>query len=140
MKKVTATAAVTAAAATSLLIRHCKAIDFSRHDCSTKYHSIYSRYVPWHKIADTTQHLRSVANQLLLCEQLTSLELQYVSPKLLLCHDMELAVPGTYDPNQPVIMIHHLQTNMQVITSKQRPRKLIIFGQSFHITALTTWD
>jgi len=44
---------------------------------------------------------------------------------------MELAVPGTYDPNQPVIKIHHLQTNMQVITSKQRPRKLSIFGETF---------
>jgi len=71
------------------------------------------------------------------CEQLTSLELQYVSPKLLLCHDMELAVPGTYDPNQPVIKIEHLQTNMQVITSKQRPRKLSIFGQSLHLAAVT---
>jgi len=74
---------------------------------------------------------------LIVCEQLTSLELQYVSPKLLLCHDMELAVPGTYDPNQPVIKIEHLQTNMQVITSKQRPRKLSIFGQSLRLSAVT---
>jgi len=49
---------------------------------------------------------------------------------------MELAVPGTYDPNQPVIKIQHLQTNMQVITSKQRPRKLSIFGQFRHIFAV----
>ncbi|CAM9121795.1 unnamed protein product, partial [Lampetra fluviatilis] len=33
---------------------------------------------------------------------MTSLELQYVSPKLLMCRDLELAVPGTYDPNQAV--------------------------------------
>ena len=52
---------------------------------------------------------------------------------------MELAVPGTYDPNQPVIKIEHLQTNMQVITSKQRPRKLSIFGQSLRLSAVTLW-
>jgi hypothetical protein len=61
--------------------------------------------------------------------QLTSLELQYVSPKLLMCRDMELAVPGTYDPNQPIIKISHIQSSLQVITSKQRPRKLSIFGK-----------
>lgn len=60
--------------------------------------------------------------------QLTSLELQYMSPKLLRCQDLELAVPGTYDPSQPVVCIHHVQTTLQVITSKQRPRKLSIYG------------
>jgi len=50
---------------------------------------------------------------------------------------MELAVPGTYDPNQPVIQIQHLQTNMQVITSKQRPRKLSIFGQLCYAVVAT---
>ena len=47
-------------------------------------------------------------------------------------------MPGTYDPNQPVIKIQHLQTNMQVITSKQRPRKLSIFGQFRHILAVNS--
>lgn len=64
--------------------------------------------------------------------QLTSLELQYVSPKLLRCRDLELAVPGSYEPNQPVIRIHHVQSSLQVITSKQRPRKLSIFGKYWH--------
>ncbi|KAI0238227.1 hypothetical protein LSAT2_011144 [Lamellibrachia satsuma] len=41
---------------------------------------------------------RRISKQL---PQLTSLELQYVSPKLLMCSELELAVPGTYDPNQP---------------------------------------
>ncbi|KAG7252028.1 LOW QUALITY PROTEIN: hypothetical protein CRUP_008338, partial [Coryphaenoides rupestris] len=57
---------------------------------------------------------------------LTSLELQYVSPKLLMCRDLELAVPGTYDPNQPIIRIQSIAASLQVITSKQRPRKLTI--------------
>lgn len=68
---------------------------------------------------------RRISKQL---PQLTSLELQYVSPKLLACKDLELAVPGTYEPNQPVICIQHVQASLQVITSKQRPRKLSIFG------------
>ena len=63
--------------------------------------------------------------------QLTSLELQYVSPKLLVCRDLELAVPGTYDPNQSIIRIQKAQSSLQVITSKQRPRKLSIFGKLF---------
>lgn len=50
--------------------------------------------------------------------KLTSLELQYVSPKLLMCRDLELAVPGTYDPNQPVIRIQSIAPSLQVITSK----------------------
>lgn len=63
------------------------------------------------------------------CSQLTSLELQYVSPKLLMCRDLELAVPGTYDPNQPIIRIQSIAPSLQVITSKQRPRKLTLMGK-----------
>lgn len=61
--------------------------------------------------------------------QLTSLELQYVSPKLLMCRDLELAVPGTYDPHQPIIRIQSIAPSLQVITSKQRPRKLTLMGK-----------
>ncbi len=60
--------------------------------------------------------------------QLTTLELQYVSPNLLDCDDLELAVPGTYEPNQPIIHIKKVNASLNVITSKQRPRKLVIQG------------
>lgn len=60
--------------------------------------------------------------------QLTSLELNYVSPKLLVCRDLELAVPGSYVPNQTIVRIAYIQSSLQVITSKQRPRKLCIKG------------
>ncbi|KAK3104575.1 hypothetical protein FSP39_005244 [Pinctada imbricata] len=70
---------------------------------------------------------RRISKQL---PQLTSLELQYVSPKLLRCQDLELAVPGTYEPNQPIVKIRRVQASLQVITSKQRPRKLSIFGSN----------
>ncbi|ELU01654.1 hypothetical protein CAPTEDRAFT_155489 [Capitella teleta] len=72
---------------------------------------------------------RRISKQL---PQLTSLELQYVSPKLLMCRDQELAVPGTYDPKQPIVKIDHIQSSLQVITSKQRPRKLSIYGSNGH--------
>ena len=61
---------------------------------------------------------------------MTSLELQYVSPRLMACRDLELAVPGTYDPGQPVIRIAEVQGQVQVITSKQRPRKICIKGSN----------
>lgn len=61
--------------------------------------------------------------------QLTSLELQYVSPKLLMCRDLDLAVPGTYDANEEIIKIHRVQGSLQVFLTKQRPRKISIFGQ-----------
>ncbi|KAL1122375.1 hypothetical protein AAG570_003780 [Ranatra chinensis] len=62
--------------------------------------------------------------------QLTSLELHYVSPKLLLCRDLEIAVPGSYVPNQPVVRIAYIRASLQVISSKQRPRKLGIKGSN----------
>ncbi|KAH3893902.1 hypothetical protein DPMN_018054 [Dreissena polymorpha] len=70
---------------------------------------------------------RRISKQL---PQLTSLELQYVSQKLLRCQDLELAVPGTYDPKQPIIKIRKVQSSLAVITSKQRPRKLSVFGSN----------
>ncbi|XP_059477089.1 serine/threonine-protein kinase mTOR [Neocloeon triangulifer] len=70
---------------------------------------------------------RRISRQL---PQLTSLELHYVSPKLLLCQDLELAVPGSYSPNQPPVRIACIKSSLQVITSKQRPRKLTIKGSN----------
>jgi len=46
--------------------------------------------------------------------QLTSLELPYVSPKLMTCKDLELAVPGSYNPGQELIRISIIKTNLQV--------------------------
>lgn len=54
---------------------------------------------------------RRISRQL---PQLTSLELQYVSPKLLACKDLELAVPGSYTPGQELIKIASIHQNLQV--------------------------
>uniref|UniRef100_A0A0K2TDA5 Serine/threonine-protein kinase TOR n=2 Tax=Lepeophtheirus salmonis TaxID=72036 RepID=A0A0K2TDA5_LEPSM len=73
------------------------------------------------------QVFRRITRQL---PQLTQLELQYVSPQLLMCRDLELAVPGSYVPHQPLIRIMSVQPSLQVITSKQRPRKLCLRGSN----------
>ena len=57
-----------------------------------------------------------------------TLEMQYVSPKLKLVTDMQLAIPGTYRSNKPVVRIRGFDQVAHVIQSKQRPRRLIIKG------------
>lgn len=60
--------------------------------------------------------------------QLTTLELSNVSPRLLNSRHLELAVPGNYIAGVPVVTISSFAPTMQVIASKQRPRKLRIHG------------
>jgi len=48
----------------------------------------------------------------------------------LFVRDLELAILGSYVPNQPVIRISQVNSSLQVITSKQRPRKLCIVGSN----------
>ena len=60
--------------------------------------------------------------------QLTLLELQYVSPNLQNARELELAVPGTYRSGESIVKIQQFISSLNVITSKQRPRKLTIKG------------
>lgn len=68
---------------------------------------------------------RRISKQLPL---LQNLDLQHVSPKLLNAHDLELAVPGTYQAGKEIIRIMKFDPIFIVITSKQRPRKFHIHG------------
>jgi FKBP12-rapamycin complex-associated protein len=61
-------------------------------------------------------------------QSLLQVELEYASPKLLSVKDLELAVPGTYHPGQPVIRISKFAPIFDVLSSKQRPRKCRITG------------
>lgn len=91
-----------------------------------------------------TQVFKKVEKQL---PQLTTLDLQYVSPGLLKARNLELAVPGklfcsssltpeltkqtlqgTYQSGRPVIRINSFATKLTVISSKQRPRRLLLKG------------
>ena len=56
---------------------------------------------------------RRISRQL---PQLTQLELQYVSPRLLMCRDMELAVPGSYTPVGSINQISLVEPSLQVRT------------------------
>jgi FKBP12-rapamycin complex-associated protein len=71
------------------------------------------------------QVFRRISRQL---PQLTTLELQYVSPKLLAAHDLELAIPGSYKSGDEVVKIESFLPTLSVMSSKQRPRRLNIKG------------
>lgn len=68
---------------------------------------------------------RRISKQLPL---LQNLDLQHVSPLLLNAHDLELAIPGTYEAGKEIIRIQKFDPIFLVITSKQRPRKFHILG------------
>jgi len=57
-----------------------------------------------------------------------ALEMQHVSPALLAARNLSLAVPGTYTHRSAPVRIAHFSTTVKVITSKQRPRHMTIFG------------
>jgi FKBP12-rapamycin complex-associated protein len=71
------------------------------------------------------QVFRRITKQL---PQLTTLELQYVSPRLLAAKDLELAIPGSYRSGDPIVRIASFVPTLTVMTSKQRPRRLNIKG------------
>ncbi|GMM35211.1 phosphatidylinositol kinase-related protein kinase [Saccharomycopsis crataegensis] len=55
--------------------------------------------------------------------------LEYVAPQLLESTDLDLAVPGTYEPGKVVVGMHRFENRVPVIVSKQRPRRFFIYGQ-----------
>ncbi|KAI9833190.1 MAG: hypothetical protein M1819_003813 [Sarea resinae] len=71
------------------------------------------------------QVFRKIAKQL---HQIWTLDLQYVSPKLLSARNLDLAVPGTYVSGKPVIKINSFDPTFTVLNSKQRPRKMSLKG------------
>jgi len=90
------------------------------------------KYRRTHKTSDMNQAwdiyynvFRRINKQL---PQMTSLELQAISPSLLAARDLELAIPGTYSHDKPIVRIQSITPSLKVITSKQRPRKLTMVG------------
>lgn len=60
---------------------------------------------------------------------LTMLELRQVSPRLLAARNLALAIPGTYrEGGGEVVTIGSFHESLPVISSKQRPRKLLVHG------------
>ncbi|RLN97572.1 hypothetical protein BBJ28_00010972 [Nothophytophthora sp. Chile5] len=62
--------------------------------------------------------------------QITTLELQVVSPNLLQARNLQLAVPGTYRAGHAIVKIGSFLPTVAVITSKQRPRRITIVGSN----------
>ncbi|KAF1783413.1 Serine/threonine-protein kinase TOR [Phytophthora cactorum] len=62
--------------------------------------------------------------------QITTLELQVVSPNLLAARNLQLAVPGTYRAGHAIVKIGSFLPTVAVITSKQRPRRITIVGSN----------
>ncbi|GAX78992.1 hypothetical protein CEUSTIGMA_g6432.t1 [Chlamydomonas eustigma] len=81
-----------------------------------------------HQAWDLYYHVFKRINKQL--HSITTLELQYVAPALVRAQGMELAVPGTYMAGEPLVTIAAFAPQLQVISSKQRPRKLTIYGSN----------
>nr|KAJ3417939.1 phosphatidylinositol kinase- protein kinase tor1 [Polyrhizophydium stewartii] len=71
------------------------------------------------------QVFKKIAKQL---PQVTTLELQNVSPQLLEAKDLDLAVPGSYKSGEPIVRIGSFVPTLVVMSSKQHPRRLSIRG------------
>ncbi|KAJ1871707.1 hypothetical protein LPJ71_011899, partial [Coemansia sp. S17] len=62
-----------------------------------------------------------------------SLSLKDTAPMLLQCHDMHLAMPGTYDPDREIVHIGSFNPVVTVYPSKQRPRHVRITGSDGNV-------
>ncbi|KAJ1957088.1 phosphatidylinositol kinase- protein kinase tor1, partial [Linderina pennispora] len=60
------------------------------------------------------------------------LALRDTAPVLLDCCDMQLAVPGTYDPDMPLVRIASFKPTVDMYDTKQRPRDMHIYGSDGH--------
>jgi FKBP12-rapamycin complex-associated protein len=60
---------------------------------------------------------------------INTLEFCYVSPSLQACRNLTLGVPGTYSVDGNAVKIVSFKETVQVIKSKQRPRKIVILGE-----------
>jgi hypothetical protein len=64
--------------------------------------------------------------------QVSHLELKDCSPSLLNCRDLDLGVPGTYAVSSRIrdVRIRYFGPTIPIIRSKQRPRKIRIYGDN----------
>lgn len=61
-------------------------------------------------------------------KQIVSHNMSVVSPQLVDAHDLDLAIPGTYTLTGEAVRIKGFSKQFSVILSKQRPRKIRLFG------------
>ena len=63
-----------------------------------------------------------------LLPRMSSLDLEHVSPALNEARELTLSMPGHYRAGEPVVSITRVESHLQVISSKQRPRKCSMLG------------
>ncbi len=89
---------------------------------SAKHSDLNKAWDVYHGIFRKIRHL----------PQVSMLELRQVSPKLLNARQLSLAVPGTYlvtqQTREELVCIRSFAESMNVISSKQKPRKLVMYG------------
>ena len=90
--------------------------DFARTRSLLSLHQAWDKY-----------HLcfRTISKQL---KTLKRLELGHVSPELSWANALSVAIPGTYRPTQETVCIQQVWTMVEVISSKQRPRRMTMVG------------
>lgn len=109
-------------------------ISFRHHYCRVlKQAKIWlDRYKASHSTADLHQAwdiyhtvFKQIMGQL---KTLQRVELRHVSHALVNASDLLLAIPGTYRPFTEVLRIAAFAPSVDVIASKQRPRKMSMYG------------
>jgi len=76
----------------------------------------------WTRLYEVLRHINRAL------QETRTLHLTDVSPRLAAARDLEIAVPGTYRANAPVVAIRSFAPTVRVMNSKQRPRKLAANG------------
>ena len=61
-------------------------------------------------------------------KEVTFYELRNVAPKLLHSENLDIAVPGTFKSNKPIVKIVKFASVLPVLPSKQHPRKMSVYG------------
>jgi len=61
-------------------------------------------------------------------ENVKKIYLKNVAPFLVASKKYKSTIPGLYEPNKNCVKITGFSNELMVLQSKQRPRKLIIFG------------
>ena len=60
--------------------------------------------------------------------ELKYLDLENVSPKLYYFKESEICIPGLYKSGYPIIKIKGFEKQLTVFSSKQHPRKIVVYG------------
>jgi FKBP12-rapamycin complex-associated protein len=93
--------------------------------CQRPMHANHMLFQHSHRLVSVFQVFRRAGRML---PRLTVLELKDVSPRLLRAANLVLSVPGTYAAGTPLVTVSSFDSTLQVIASKQRPRKLWLRG------------